>query len=76
MIEGLPCKALHCEGGGRVGAGREGLIVGYWTQSQARASGVTVRGRREGRVRQTSGTRDTRGYSPQTVREAASINIA
>ena len=39
MIEGLPCKALHCEGGGRVGKGRVRLIVGYWTQSQARASG-------------------------------------
>ena len=47
VIEGLPCKAVHCEGGGRVGKGREGLIVGYWTQSQARASGGHSRERAE-----------------------------
>ena len=54
VIEGLPCKALHCEGGGRVGVGREGTDCGildsvtsqWWSE------------REEGRVRQTSGTRD------------------
>ena len=66
MIEGLPCKALHCEGGGRVGRGREGTDCGildsvtsqWWSESEGGGQGEANKWNK----------RQQGGYSPQTHR--------